>query len=268
MGEYGIFCEILDIYIIFAIVIVAQKGCANFPCVTKQGYLKQGKGNMKKRAISALVIGVGLFAVNSFAQTKKVPPLIIKYKDSSRITINKVRAPELKSDRLNGATRLSRENWLQIHTAFGIKGGDRQTWADSLEVEWKVFIPGNVREKQRPILLEKTVQYLECPKEINDIPLTLYFRPSFVERYLKNIEQKDIAVSISVTANGQPVMVTKTSSIKVLNAGGKVPPRTYWEYPEDKQHKIENKEMALLNKAETPFENIEADKFLTIKEEE
>jgi len=232
---------------------------------------------MKKSIVSALIVGVGLLSFNSFAQeakeggeeAKKTRPVIIKFKSPSKFTIEKVRAPELRSDRLNGATRLTRENWLQLHTAFGIKGGDKTAWADDIEVSWKVFIPANVSAKQRPMLLEKTVKYLECPKEINDIPLSLYFRPSFVERYLINgLNQSDIAVALEVKVGGQPAYYAKGKSEIYLTAGGKLPPKIYWDIPQDKQHTIANKDTALLNKAETPFVNVESDKFLTIKKEE
>ncbi len=225
---------------------------------------------MKTRVLFAVLMGFGLWGNTVFAQKKRVriPKLKIEFKEK-KVVAQKLRAPEMgRSDKLRGNTKLTKERWLQLRTSYKLTGGDpKDKWVDNLEVKWKIYLPATP-ERKRPILLEKSVTYLEAPVEMIDMPISVYFRPLFVDRYMKDgFKNADIAVMLEFKANGEEIKTADAKSI-IFTCGSKPPKKSVWDYEGDKVHKVENIKMAVLNKAETPFAFVESSDFLTIKKED
>lgn len=227
---------------------------------------------MKTKLLFTALMGICLFGNNVFAQKAKKPArLTVTLKDKN-IKTEQLKAPDIGRTKMKGNSKLTKERWLRLYTTINLTSQDTKAkWVDDLEVTWKVYLAPvtSGENKRRAILLEKTVSYYEAPLGLSTgLPITVFFRPSFIERYMKDgFKIGDIAVILEFKANGLEIKPPTPQGF-MLTCGGKPPKKTVWAYTEERLHEISNPKMAIQSRAETPFKNLASSEFLTIKKEE
>lgn len=228
---------------------------------------------MKFRVLFAALMGFGLLGNTVFAQRVKRPAKItVELKDTKNVKTELIKVPDIGGSKLKGNTKLTRERWLRLYKTIKLKSQDTKAkWVDNLEITWKIYLPPVLsgEAKRKAILLDKSVVYCEAPLN-KELPISLFFRPLFIERYMKGsgFKTAEIAVSMEFKVNGAEVKGTDGKVNFEMTCGGKPVKRSVWGYDDNKLHTLENAEMAVLDKTETPFNNIGTSEFLTIKKED
>ncbi|MGL4853895.1 MAG: hypothetical protein ACRC37_01410 [Lentisphaeria bacterium] len=226
---------------------------------------------MKNRVIIGAILGVFLVTAQGIAQEARarVPKLNMgPFTSSAKMEVNKLSAPDFTGvDKQKGLTTLFRKDkWTQLTCRLGeITGGAKSdTYVDNLKIKWEIYVPADTVNKRKALRIVKEIEYVEAPKNIASLPISLYIRPAILQRYFSgSVKLTDIAARITVSVNGEDLMKTPV----VVSPSGKLPPANMWEAADDKFGDVANAEFIFLNKDETPFVHADTNDFLFINKE-
>lgn len=232
---------------------------------------------MKRNILSVAFIcfTFAFFSVvtNSYAQRRSTTPVKYMATFESKMKLYEIDSPDYKegSD-LEGNSKELKTKWQVLRLEYEMESTsrDKDHWAEDVEFEWNILI---LRDKSvgKPILIKKTVSYLETPAGEKGLATSLFIRPQVIERYFdgKKVKESDISIKMIVRVKGEKIKV-KTGKImaEAYFYGGKRQSEKVWSYEAPLVAKITNPSKLFLNKAETPFAALETQSFQVIKQSE
>lgn len=207
----------------------------------------------------ALLSGAVLVFLHSDAQAQGAA------KGAVSATITKVDSSPVRSPALSITGKggeASNVNWLQLTAKYTTKNGqgrdvdNRSTWQDEVTVEWYVLLTPRGRTGKAPILMHRTVTYMDVDDDKRDHFADLYIRPAFVRRYCGasfNGNPQELKMYVQIRIGGQ-TLAKYTSDPNE---------RTRWWELEPPRVELRHEE--LLIRDETPFAAMDYDHYENIK---
>ena len=196
-----------------------------------------------QNGVVLLAVALFLVAPTGFGQTAS----------GKKVVIAKVDVKSIKSPTYGGAISDTRarspEDWWQLMLEYTTASGDgKPGWQDDLSVEWDVLIR---RKNLKPILLRRTVAFVDVDDRKIPHYAAMYLRPGFIKRYCKGVARRDIQIYVQVKVNG------KTEDRKNLSENDMSDVRWWeWETP-----KVDLRDAELLPPDETPFAPLDYDHY-------
>ncbi len=189
------------------------------------------------------------------AQAASGPKAVI-----TKVETQSIRSPQNGSVQGKGEGQ-STNQWIQSTALYSTSGGAgrgfdaRSSWQDELTVEWFVLLDPSPR-KVKPILLRKTVTYVDVDDDKREHCADVYMRPSFIKRFCGKMfsATRDMKVYVRIKAGGQ-TLATETSDKATLAS-------KWWEA---EPPRVDLRDADLMTRDETPYAAMEYDKFEQIK---
>jgi hypothetical protein len=155
----------------------------------------------------------------------------------------------------------SAPSWLQLTAKYTTKNGQgrdvdaRSTWQEELTVEWYVLLTPRGRQG-KPILMHRTVTYMDLDDKKREHYADLYIRPAFIKRYCGasfNGNSQEMKMYVQIKVGGQTLHKYTSDTVETAK---------WWEW---EPPRVELRHEELLTRDETPFAAMDYDYYEHIK---
>ena len=180
----------------------------------------------------------------------------------TRVDPGYVKSPALGITMPAGKGMTNADSWLQMYALFSTQGGagrdveGRSTWHDEVTVEWIVMImPRPSNRGAKPIMLRRSITYVDVDDSRREHCSDVYLRPGFLKRRCGSTQlgRHDLKTYVRIKIGGQTV----------ASFNGDTADKTrWWEMEPPRVELLENE---LMIRDETPFANIDYDRYEQMK---
>jgi hypothetical protein len=147
--------------------------------------------------------------------------------------------------------------WLQMYTLYATQGGQgidvdgHSTWHDEVTVEWFVMVAP--RNAKKPILMHRSVTYVDVEDAKREHCSDVYIRPSFLKRYggANRLGRRELKMYVRIKIGGQTVAIHSSDATDKTR---------WWE-----SERVESRDSELLIRSETPFAAVDYDRYEQVK---
>lgn len=206
-----------------------------------------------KLSFLAIFACVGLVV---FAAPSKAQETVVEIKMASRFDMEERETPNFAADNYNVSDELE---WIEVGIEYKIRGSAE--WVDGLKFRWHMLLTGG---DEPFILMKKDVEYKDVKVDTSgageQYKAVVFLRPRSIRRYYDDrgrFVSTKAMVAVEVFHEGRRIAI-KRSPIR-----GNIP-ENWWTRKSSNLTRIED---MMVDRTQTPFENLDYDYFNVIVQE-